>query len=188
MSDGSPQKTDWLQPESPISRLILSKAKRLSRSAGFSLSDTDVIAQELRLAIWQQQPRHQSHRTSFATFADRVINGRAVSLVRSRRARKRGFGKATSGLNFDPPDARGAVVELQTDLQIDLAEALLDVSDELCDLADHLKLHSLHSVGNHLQQSRRSLHRQRQQLRRILEDASLCDYLPTGAQVRARSA
>ena len=186
MSNVAPQANDWLQPDSPVSRLIMAKAARLSRSTGFCPSDVDDIAQELRLAIWQQQKRHDEHRSSFATFAERVATGRTVSIVRSRRARKRGAGRLPAPLTHEPV-ARDQSTN-QKDLQLDLAAALIHVSDELRELADHLQRHSLHSAGKCLQRSRRDLHRQRQQLRRALEDASLQDYLPPSAQSHARSA
>jgi RNA polymerase sigma factor (sigma-70 family) len=178
MSTGPGPATDWLRPDSTVSRMIAGRAKRLSRSAGFSPADFDDIAQELRLAIWRQQYRHDGKRTSFATFADRVVSSRVISLVRMHRTIKRGSGRSPASLDYEPPDKRWVLDQHRTDLKTDLVAALSRTSEELREVANLLTEHSLHATGKHLQRSRRRLHRQRQQLRKTLEDASLRDYLP----------
>jgi len=169
---------DWLRPDSTVSRMIAARAKRLSRSAGFCRSDFDDIAQELRLAIWRQQHRHDGKRTSFATFANRVMENHAISLVRRRRARKRGGGRSTVFLRHEPPDDMGTQLQRRVEMKADLGTALSSISSEVREVAELLNEHSLHSIGKRLHRSRRILHRQRRQLKRALEDASLRDYLP----------
>ena len=82
---------DWIS-NAKVSFLIRRKARKLSRSRGFSRSDQPDIEQEFSLLLHKQSARFDPARAKAETFASRIIDNRARSLLREARTQKCGFG------------------------------------------------------------------------------------------------
>ena len=96
---------------STASRLIRQKAHRLVRHPGFGESDRESIEQEFRKELIQKYDRFDPDRACEATFIARVIDNKAVSLVRYRIAEKRDFRRNATSLNETVRDTGGGSVE-----------------------------------------------------------------------------
>lgn len=93
-------------------------SKRLSRLPGFSSSDEDDLAQELRLYVLRKSGLYDATRGSLATFGDRVVRSRAKMIIRDRRRQKRAPVIAMPSLDApstssdDEPDTLGCSLKL----------------------------------------------------------------------------
>lgn len=72
-----------------IANYIHRKARSIIRRPGFSVSDIEDIEQQLWLHLLERQEQFDPARSSFPTFANRVITNRAKDILRDRRAQRR---------------------------------------------------------------------------------------------------
>jgi len=72
-----------------IANLVRLKAREVTHLPGFSRSDQPDIEQELFLHLLQKFACYDPARAKATTFASRVLDNRATSIVRAVRARKR---------------------------------------------------------------------------------------------------
>ena len=79
-----------------IASLIRYKARKLSRSAGFSRSDQTDIEQEFRVHLLDKAAKFDAQRSQLYTFSARVINNKARSLRRAGKQQRRDWRRQES--------------------------------------------------------------------------------------------
>lgn len=185
--------------DSFASQLIRQKARQLVRHPGFSKSDRPDIEQELAIELVQKYSQFDPERARETTFVARVIENKAVSLVRARQAEKRHFRRNADSLNETISDGDGGSVErAQTvdaaaakrhtgqaprsgeelaRLKLDIAEVLDTLPADLGKLAKLLTQMSEYAASQQLGKSRRQVAKDAARLRERFEDAGLRGYL-----------
>ena len=174
-------------------------AETLFRRGLFRRSDLDDVQQDLVLAILKRLQRFDPDRASLPTFANRVAQNAAKSLLRRRHAAKRGRSRVLQSLEAELNDRHGApccagnlVAETQletrcgirrrsareqSDLKIDLNDAktaLPDVDRDLCRL---LEEQSPTDVAGRAGIARSTVYRRMAKVRRHFRQRDLDDYL-----------
>jgi RNA polymerase sigma-70 factor (ECF subfamily) len=134
-----------------------------------------------------------------STFLARVAENKAISLVRACTAEKRDFSRNAESLNENVLDEDGELVELaqtfdtysaknhtgrvqrpdkeKLQLQIDVADLLNSLPDDLRRLAELLQDMREYAVSRKLGKSRRQVANDIARLRQIFEDAGFRDSL-----------
>ena len=185
--------------DSFVSRLIRHKARQLVRHPAFSKADRPDIEQELAIELVQKYRQFDPARARETTFITRVIEHKAVSLVRARQAEKRHFRLSGKSLSETVSDGEGGSVERsqtlgaasarrhtgqaprQSDevaqLQLDIDEVLDTLPANLKTLAKMLAEMSEYAVSRQLGTSRRQVAKDVARLRTLFEDVGLRDYL-----------
>lgn len=185
--------------DSFASQLIRQKARLLVRHPGFSRSEQKDIEQELAMELVLKYRCFDPDRARETTFIARVVENKAISLVRTRIAEKRDFRRDAHSLNETVHDADGGSVERATtfdasasanhtgqvrrseeelwQLQQDVAEFVQSLPADLRPLAEMLMEQSEHAVSRTLGTSRRQVANDVARLRELFEDAGLRDYL-----------
>jgi len=185
--------------DSFASQLIRQKARQLVRHPGFTKSDRPDIEQELAIELVQKFGQFDPDRARETTFVARVIENKAVSLVRARQAEKRHFRRNGKSLNENVSDGDGGTVErAQTidaanakrhtgqaprsdeelaRLRLDIDEVIVTLPADLGRLAKLLSEMSEYAASQQLGKSRRQVAKDVARLRERFEDAGLRDYL-----------
>jgi RNA polymerase sigma factor (sigma-70 family) len=160
-------------------RLIRRKVRRLARCPGFTAADRDDLEQELMLKVWEARNRYDSRRSHPHAFVATVVERAAATLVRDRKAVKRGnhlvhcsFGTdavCDSGQEHlavaDGDIASTPSRETQIDLAHDVAELISRLPRELREVAELLSSRSKRGIARQLGISRSALDRRLEQLR-----------------------
>ena len=184
--------------DSFASQLIRQKARQLVRHPGFSKSDRPDIEQELAIELVQKFDQFDPERARETTFIARVVEHKAVSLVRARQAEKRHFRRNAKSLNETISDGEGGSVErAQTvdaakakrhtgqaprsdeevaRLKLDIGEVFENLPADLRKLAEMLTEMSEYAASRQLGKSRRQVANDVARLRERFEDAGLRDY------------
>lgn len=169
--------------------LVSRKAKQLVGKAGLTRSDRKDVEQELILHLLERWDSYDPDRGSQRTFAARVIDNEVARLLRDRRRLKRGCMRVTCSLNEMIPDEEDGWVErvatiaaggnsLETsDLAIDLANALEGLPSTLRALCERLKTQTVSEASRVTGIPRWRLYRSIEELRRLLAEAGMQDYL-----------
>src|SRR5262245_11949011 len=89
---------DWVL-DSQIDKLVRHKARTLAQSPGFTRSDQADLAQRLRLHLLQKATKYNSARGNRTSWANRVIENKAISMARKTDAKKRSYRRNTISLN-----------------------------------------------------------------------------------------
>jgi len=185
--------------DSFASQLIRRKARQLVRRPGFSKSDRPDIEQELAIELVQKYGQFDPERARETTFVARVIENKAVSLVRARQAEKRHFRRNGKSLNERVSDGEGGSVEraqtvgaanakrhtgqaARSDeevarLKLDIDAVLETLPADLRKLAEMLTEMTEYAASRQLGTSRRQVANDVARLRERFEDAGLRDYL-----------
>lgn len=87
------------ETDSRAGRLIRRKARQLIGRLGLTVSDMDDLEQGIRLDLWNRLGSFDPERSSELTFVRRVVDHQIASVVRARRARKRGNGRSKRSLD-----------------------------------------------------------------------------------------
>lgn len=171
--------------------IIRHKARQLARKSGFNPSDRADIEHELLIAILERWPAFDASRASENTFIARIVEHKAVSLVRTHLAAKRGVGQCAplhsdtngSAGDFDEERVRSrrglktrSIIEALC-LRMDLAQVMADLPPELRCLCQRLMRGSVSAAARDSETRRTTLYRAIRELRRRLEDAGLHEYL-----------
>jgi len=184
--------------DSFASQLIRQKARQLVRHPGFTKSDRPDIEQELAVELVQKYDQFDPERARETTFIARVLEHKAVSLVRTRQAEKRHFRRNGKSLNEAISDGDGGTVEqAQTvdaavakrhtgqaprsdedvaRLKLDTDEVLETLPADLRKLAEMLTEMTEYAASQQLGKSRRQVANDVARLRERFEDAGLRDY------------
>jgi RNA polymerase sigma factor (sigma-70 family) len=94
-------------PNNYINRLIRRKARAIARRRGFTESDVDDLMQKLWLHLLEREHLYDPSRSSFATFADRVIRNKIRDILRARYASRRDPQREAFSLDERIRDAEG---------------------------------------------------------------------------------
>lgn len=173
-SPGALGKTAWIA--------IASSARRISRHAGFSISDIPDLEQELAIAVHGGLSAYQPHRGSRLAFIRCLLRRAAHSLIARRVAAKRAPHRDGPSLDTQVAGADGSWTQLwqtlphepagqreqQVDLKLDLAEAIARLPTELRLLCERLKTQSVAEAAASLGLSRASGYRLMTKLRNAL--------------------
>lgn len=180
-------------------RLIHRKARQLARVPGFSPSDREDIAQELRLKLLMHSAGYdpqQGHRHAFVTA---LVERHAANLLRAKRAEKRDHRSVRSLSMQLADDAEEGPVELTdaisprhldarlgrasreehelAELAMDVSEAIAGLPPELREVAQRLKTDTLSQIARDLGVPRTTLSDRVRKLRRCFEQTGLGDYV-----------
>ncbi|MCX7701184.1 MAG: sigma-70 family RNA polymerase sigma factor [Gemmataceae bacterium] len=179
-------------------RLIRRKARQLIGRAGFTQSDHADLEQELSLKLLKQLTAFDPAAAPWHAFVTTLIERHAASLLRHKQAEKRDHRRIASlHLPIETPDhgpvelaetvsRRGQDARLgresrsdeeRAQLAADVADVLLNLPEDLQDLAERLKHASVSQVARDLGLPRTTLLRRLEPLRRTFEDKGLRDDL-----------
>jgi hypothetical protein len=89
-SSGRTPAASWVLDDE-VSRIVRVKARRLSRTSGFSRSDRPDLEQELNLHLLLKAHLFDSSKAQAATFASRLVDNKARSIIRHARAQRRSY-------------------------------------------------------------------------------------------------
>ena len=92
-------------------KIIRWKARQLAGRAGFSEADREDLEQEMVLDLLQRLPQYDPKRAQRNTFMARVVEHKAASLIRFKRAAKRDARREACSLDEDVRDGEGRTVE-----------------------------------------------------------------------------
>jgi RNA polymerase sigma-70 factor, ECF subfamily len=185
--------------DSFASQLIRQKARQLVRHPGFNKSEQKDVEQELAMELVLKYCCFDPDRARETTFVARVVENKAISLVRARIAEKRDFRRDGRSLNEAVRDSDGGSVERaqtcdasssanhtgqsrrrdedQSQLRLDIADVMKMLPDDLRPLAELLQGMSEFAASRELGKSRRQVANDMARLRELFEDADLRDYL-----------
>lgn len=162
--------------------IIRRKVRGLMGRCGFTKQDREDLKQELVLRLLQAMPSFDPNQGHWNVFVTTVIERAAGKIKRHRRAQKRQFDKECSlEALLEETDEEQTEILQQTepevrrelaarDLQIDMAEFLATLPDDLRDLAERLQWKCLSEVARELRLPRTTLQRRFDRLRqRFLE-------------------
>lgn len=177
-----------------VQKLIHIKAHQLLRHQGFSRSDRDDLVQELTLRLWRQVDRFDPTRASFHTFAARVLDSCAATIVRERRRLKRAAGLRAQSLentfvqrgSSSTPladlvrdsdlERRTGVGARRKQITAEVSRAVEALPPDLQDLCRRLMSGTPASVARELGLSRYHLRKAVARMRRHFEEAGLADF------------
>ena len=179
-------------------KVIRIRARQLVGKAGFSKSDCDDLAQDMKLDLWRRLSKFDASKAPFDAFVDRVVRHRVASIIEGRRAQRRDCRRQRS-LNDTPQHAgststeRGDAVGLDQvyrrtgppshsledlrDLEVDVDAALSRLPPRLRELCRHLRAKTPTEVSQETGIPRGSLYEAIEELRRHFRDAGLEKYL-----------
>lgn len=159
-------------------------AHRLRRQRLIDSADVDDMVGDLVLSAMERWPRYESKRAGAATFLSVVMNRAAISLLRSRRSPKRGYGRCVSleDSNNDA-DSAGNAGAIASDS--DRAALRIDLDDARQRLPDHLRAYctlfeteSKTEVARLLNVPRHFVEARAREIRDHFEAAGLDEYHP----------
>lgn len=183
-----------------IETMIQVKATQLIGRYGYTSADGDDLAQEFRLDLLTRLPKFDRTKASLNTFASRVVDNRAATLIRHRSQQCRDYRKEAGSLDDPLDDGEGSrattgeglsqdesayfVGRLRDpevnslDLTIDVRLAIRDLPRELADLATRLATKPIAEVARELNVPRSTLYDARiARIRRLFEDRGLQEHL-----------
>jgi len=185
--------------DASTTELITNAASRLLGKAGITRDDLPDIKQDLTITVLESLHRFNPRRARFDAFVCMVLVSKSVSILRKRTAGKRGSGRRNGSLNRLIVADDGHVSELaevrpicecrssgcrcsleaaeQLDLAIDLGEVLARLPEDLRQLCETLRDHSLSAAARQLGISWGRARGMVKRLRGIFERAGLADYL-----------
>ena len=177
-------------------RLIHIKVNQLIGKYGFNEADRDDLEQDLSIDLIQRMQHYDTSKSKTTTFAARVVKHRIATLVESRKAQCRDWRLKTS-LNspieldgdecevLDLVSSEGTVkrhsqepLEFQnTDLRLDLTDAIQKLSPELQDLCLLLKTHTISEIVKQTGIPRSTIYCRLRDIREVFEKIGFDDYL-----------
>lgn len=194
ISDGTTPHSNWYT-DPAIDLLVRRKAHELTTSPGFGTSDLRDLMQELLLHLHRKFKHFDPARAKPATFASRLIESKAASMLRAQRAQKRRGPSADVSLSASVDNRVGKTVELGSTIpdsaarrhtgqrrrsESELAQLRTDVAEinralrpELKDLAALLGHVSQYAAAEVLGISRRQAANRVTELRTLYEDHGL---------------
>lgn len=187
--------THGVEVDPRIVRMVRHRACRLVGRVGFTPDDREDIEQELWLDLWTRLPHFDPARSCLYTFAARLADNKAASMVEARLAQARRDRHCRESLDeMMAPDGGDSghrrrdisedeylrrtgrqsrpAAELR-DLRLDVARVLTGVSGELRTLAELLSAEDPVAAARRSAISRMTMYRRRRQLRHVFERAGL---------------
>ncbi|MAT16309.1 MAG: hypothetical protein CMJ46_13685 [Planctomyces sp.] len=177
-----------------VDHLIDRSSRKLIGAWGFSASDREDIAAELRLELLRRWPDYDPTKSNPHTFARKVINNAMQDIIEKRIAAKRNPNRVSESLDSscdietrDQPRSRSlpkirnrsherSAIE-QAELSADVGTVLSRLPPHLRDMCERLKEQSLSEVSRDLGIPRSTLHYQYvRPIRAALREADLQYY------------
>jgi RNA polymerase sigma factor (sigma-70 family) len=177
--------------------LIRVTAKGLVSEGTFPPSDLEDVIQDLQLALIEQAGNFDPDKATWCTFVKTVIRSAAISLRRHRYAGRRSAPPDAVSLNALLQDADGQPAELgslvseeeyrtgrgqdfvshteQVELALDVQAVTDGLSDELREICELLKLHSVSEAARMMGMSRKKMLLRVEELRAHFRNAGLAD-------------
>jgi RNA polymerase sigma-70 factor (ECF subfamily) len=178
--------------------IIRRKINQIIGHAGLTRQDGDDLQQDLFLRVLQSLPSfdsNQGHRNKFITA---VVERHVANILRNKRAEKRDH-RRISSLNIMVSIGEDEATELAetigqreldaqrgrhprsdeelAQLAQDMAEMIAKLPEELRDLAQQLKTHSVAEIARNMGVPRTTLHESVRRLRQRFENTGLKDYV-----------
>ena len=159
-------------------KLIRRKARILSRSYGFRVGDEEDLRQELAAHVIEKLGRHDPRLAQRPTFVDRLLEAKAVDLLRYVLARKRDR-RREQPADEDVPERgleglRDRAWDLERiELGIDVLDALADLPDDLREVAGLLMIYGQSEVARMTKLSREQVRRMERRIARHLRRRGL---------------
>ena len=191
----------YLRIHSFALRLARRKAAKLAHILGLPAAEQEDVSQEVLTHIWVSLRAFDHRRSTLQTFVCRVVENRAITIIRLYTAGKRS-GRVISvetvtGCDDDRLDRRS--VECAADccwrssdhistLRIDVARALAKLPQELRQIAWPLALQNRAEAARQLGLSRGALHRRIARIRAVFIEHGLHEYARSSTQPRRCSA
>lgn len=182
-----------------VARMINETARKLTRHNGWTVDDLPDIEQELRIHLWQRSPRFNPARSSWPTFASRVVANKVRTMRRDSLTAKRSIPRLSLSLHEEMDDGEGGTIELQevldsekylaltghsvlsdferADLRSDMERLIAELSPREVVVCHLIVAMSKNEAAAVLGMHRSTLHREVQRLRRRFKDAGLDEYL-----------
>jgi RNA polymerase sigma-70 factor (ECF subfamily) len=174
------------------------KYAELIGKAGFTESDCEDLAQDMKLDLWQRLSKFDPSKAPLKAFTDRVVRHKVASIIEGRRAQRRDCRRQCS-LNASLQDAdhksteRGDTIdqgqvyrrtgppshplEDLRDLEVDVDHVLPRLPPRLRDICRRLRAKTPTEVSQETGIPRGSLYAAIEELRRRFKDAGLQKYL-----------
>ena len=182
-----------------VKRLVRVKAHQLARMREFRNDSVEDVEQDLWRHLLEQAPKYNPKRAKVETFAARITENQAASLVRDRRAKFRGFEDETLSLEESTKDKDGKDVdfasllstndglrrlgrhyrpsEMASDRVHDTAWFLSQLPPDYRDLLERRKTSSMKQIAKDLGVSRTTIHARMNEVLKFIEDNRLGDFL-----------
>ena len=180
-------------------RIIKYKAKKLVGLYGFAESDREDLEQEMILDLLRRLPKCDSERAKRNTFIAVIIQNKVATIIKARKAKKRGYGIHICSLDEDLAREGGSTRlrkeiinqedyfhrtgELSRpateiiDLSIDAERAVESLPPKLRSICKHLRILSITEISREIGIPRSTIYESIGKLRGLLEEAGLKDYL-----------
>lgn len=180
-------------------KMIRIKARQLIGKAGFTRTDCEDLAQEMRLDLWRRLAKFDAKKARLSTFVCRVVEHKVASIIEARKAKLRDYRRQQCSLNDSPkiadskPADRGDMLDqdatlLRTgganrpaderiDLSDDIRTVLAGLPPELRGLCRRLMERTPTAVERETGIPRGTLYESIEVLRRRFEKARLKEYL-----------
>ena len=97
------------RPDGYVSKLIRRTTRAIVRGPGFSSSDTEDLQQDFWLHLLEREHSFDPARSSYPTFADRLIANKAKDILRNRHAQRRSPNREAFSVNGEVTDSSGCV-------------------------------------------------------------------------------
>jgi len=117
---------------------IRCKARQLAGKAGFTLSDVEDIAQDIRLDVLRRLPRHDPAESSRRVFVVLLVRHCVADLLKRERREGRNGGRRPQSLNAPVRDGEGREVELHQTVAAGASRAGA-AEEQLRDLASDVR-------------------------------------------------
>ncbi len=180
--------------------LVQHKARQLVGKAGYTQSDIADIEQDLIVDLLERLPRFDPAKATYNTFVGRVVERKISNLLRHRRMEIRDHRREAFSLNDvndgeeEAPPRNAAISQddhrrrtgnhtrpetERIDMELDLAQVLADLPDDLRKTAEMLMTMPASQVARALGISRSTFYENHlPRLRAAFEAKGLRDYLP----------
>jgi RNA polymerase sigma factor (sigma-70 family) len=132
------------------------EARQLTRRCGLSQWDCQDFVQEGLLELWRRLPEYDAGRACLRTFASHVVTNHLASLMRRRRATRRGCGREAP---LDEVARAVPAVDDRVELRLDVSTVLGGMSPLDRAIASSLADHSVMETSRRLGVSRTAAYR-----------------------------
>lgn len=162
-----------------FSDLVRRKARCLAGRFEFQDDDCADIEQELAVALLSRLSCYDPARANVTTFMLNVIDNVVASLIRAKRALKRGNGRryASDDMLDQVADAQASDPARQFELRHDLESVIANLPPDLQQVCRLLTTHTMSETARLIGCSRTTLYVQRATIMKHMQDAGLRDYL-----------
>jgi len=167
------------------------KARQLAGRAGFTQSDVEDIAQDIRLDVLRRLRRFDPTKSNRHTFVAMIVRRCTASILERQCAEKRNRGRRPQSLDATISDAEGREIQFhqllgpgseddRTDLIVDVRGVVDSLPEELRTWCPVFAEMSVREAARKHSVPRSRLQRIKIQIRTAFEQAGLADYLQEG--------